>query len=199
MEKFPDWITAVSTALTAVAAIGAGIVAFIGYKRDGQPPLPVIEPTFLWMPPLRGRFIRLDIIARNQLYETIILDSIRIVRPRGMTFATEKQRQLQEPPNTRTRIEKTSDVSRRLEWEIAPIGETATHFRGSQFEMTDRTDVHERLFYLSPPEGWDGGIVRIELKLLSKALTIRPRRITIKRQITVAPKMQTEANASSDD
>jgi hypothetical protein len=70
-SQLPDWITAVSTAVTALAAIVGGGIAWIGLHRENKPPLPVIEPDFNWVDPKYGRYIRLDIVIRNQLYETI--------------------------------------------------------------------------------------------------------------------------------
>jgi hypothetical protein len=200
VDKLPDWITAISTATTAFVAIVGAVIAYVAYRRDGLPPMPVIEVEVRWENPKRGLFVVMEIVTRNQLYETVTVDNIRIKKPHGMTLAIEKQYRIQESlKNTKieNRIEPIAIVSQPLDWEIAPIGETSTAFRGTQHEQTWRRDVHSRNIYLSPPNGWLGGRIEIELTVSSKALTIRPRRITIKRQVPVAPKMQSAEIANN--
>ena len=95
------------------------------------------------------------------------------------------------------KYEPTNQNKTTLDWEIAPIGTTSTAFRGTPHEWIERRDVHSREFYLLPSRSWNGGLIAIELRLLSKALMIRPRRIVIKRQVPVAPNMQMEEKANT--
>jgi hypothetical protein len=190
-QHLPDWITAFATAITAVAAIFAGAVAFVSYKREGRAPMPVIEPHFSWVRPKRGRFVYLEITARNQLYETITLQKIVIKKPRKMTFCAVVQDEKQT-------IQPTQLREMELDWSLAPIGETRTWpSHSSMGPRIERLDVDRQHIYLSPPVGWNGGMIEVQLLILSKALTIRPRRITIRRQVSAAPIMQTEENANS--
>jgi hypothetical protein len=187
-----EWITAASTFLTA-------LIAFLALRKSGLPSMPVVEPDLVWTPPQYGRFIQLRIVVRNQLYETISFDRMSIRKPRGMRFASQEFTKKDGPHGTIQipSYEPTDERQIALDWNIAPIGETHTYFPGTPVESTQRKDVHQKDFYFSPPPSWNGGTIAVELRLLSKALTIRPRRITIKRQVAVAPKMQTDANASN--
>jgi hypothetical protein len=197
LTHLPDWITAISTAVTATAAIAAGFIAWVSLRRQSMPALPVIEPDFQWLQSQSKRFLRLNIVVRNQLYETIIIERITIKNPRGMTFATETQRNISGPktfgPNAgkiplvwrENFYEKHETVEVALDWSISPVG-TVSSVPYPEPEMA-RRDVHSRTFFLAPPSHWNEGTVRIELQLVSKALTIRRRRITIKRNVNTAP------------
>jgi hypothetical protein len=191
-----DWITAVSTAITALAAVLASIIGFVEYKRGGRVPLPLIEPTFSWVDPKDGHFLQLHIVIRNQLSETIIFEHMKIRKPRGMTFALLKRESSHYlgPMGKKRSINfvRTDFPHQPLNWQLSPIGEESAAFRGSQHEMTWRLDVHVEDLYFSPPRSWNGGEIAIELILLSKALTIRPRRFTIKRRVGAPPGTQAD-------
>jgi hypothetical protein len=83
-----------------------------------------------------------------------------------------------------------------LNREISPLGTTSGLFY--PFDPTvRRADVSSIDLYLSPPDKWDGGTVKVDLRISSKSLTIRDKRITIKRRISPRPPKQTDEKARS--
>src|SRR5579863_9219295 len=90
MDKLPDWITAVSTAVTALAAIVAGIIAWLAYHREGRARLPIFEVSHDWDKredgPPRHLF---QVVVRNLMYESITVETVRILKPATATLARE--------------------------------------------------------------------------------------------------------------
>lgn len=82
-----DWITAVSTAATAIVAGIAGFIAWLAYRRDARASLPIIEAELMWTKQDVGDYVNLVLIIRNQLYERISLDSAHVRRPKHMTIS----------------------------------------------------------------------------------------------------------------
>ena len=60
-------------------------------------------------------------------------------------------------------------------------------------------DVYFLDLYLLPPPHWSAGRIKIALRISSRALTIRDKRIVIKRRVSAIQRTQTEANARSPD
>jgi hypothetical protein len=58
-------------------------------------------------------------------------------------------------------------------------------------------NVLTRDFYLWPADFWDGGTLKVALRLSIKALTIRHKRIVIKRRISPRPSRQTDERANN--
>jgi hypothetical protein len=186
MSSLPDWITAASTAATAIAAFVATIIAWRAYNRDGRAPLPVIEPEFDWS--RADGFLSLRVIVRNQIYETVTIESLRVLAPRGATIAQTK-------PNDKGRSEiiPTADRFRELDWSVAPIGETSHSLRG----RPHRRDVTWEWFYFSLPQSWRGGNVKVEFRISSAMRTIRDRRIVVSRHVKAAPETKIDASANN--
>jgi hypothetical protein len=102
-----DWITAVSTALTAVAAFAGGAIAWIGLRRDRHAFFPIIEADIKWAKPSgQSRYLILDLIIRNQLYETLTLDTIRVRKPKGSLISALNFSAMGSPRFLRERWEK---------------------------------------------------------------------------------------------
>jgi len=189
--QLSDWITAISTAATAIAATFAGIIAWLSLRRAARAPLPIFEPRFHWSTsePTIG-LLQLSLVIRNHLDEAIVVDSVTVKRPRGMTVCSMKYNGY-----GGAEIKITTDRSSNLGWGVGPPGDYASQaFGGPQ-----RKDVAYQNLYFSVPEGWTGGKAIVVFRVSSMALTIRDKRITITRQVPVAPKTQTEAKASSAD
>ena len=182
MDRLPEWITAIATAATAVAASAAGFIAWVSLRRDAAALPPIIEVSWAW--PHEERTIYVAMVFRNRLYETLIIDSIRVVQPKKTTIQSEV-------PNGRggTTTVPSTDTKREVKWPIGALG--------TERSMTQPGAVTYHWFELKPPSTWDGGWLVLQLRISSKALTIRDRRITIKRHIPTTPKTQTDAKASS--
>jgi hypothetical protein len=82
-----DWITASSTAVTAVATAVAGFIAWLAFRRDARSSPPIVETNIKWADKKLERYIEFRPLIRNQLYETITLDSVKILRPRAARVA----------------------------------------------------------------------------------------------------------------
>jgi hypothetical protein len=77
---------------------------------------------------------------------------------------------------------------------IAPIGFTSDSLHPG---VKRKADTYHKEFYISPPDDWGEGSVKIDLRISSKALTIRDRRITIHKRIKPNPISNTDVIANS--
>jgi hypothetical protein len=189
-HSLPEWITAAATAATAIAAVIAGAIAWLSFRREGKPRLPVIEPEFSWAENVPNR-LNLRLIVRNQIYETLIVDCVSICHPRGATIMIEKN-------NGRggTDILPTTETHMVLDWSVDPIGSVGTSFFYAR--ETVATDVGSRWLFFAMPPNWEGGEVKLEFRLSSAALTIRDKRIVVKRHVPAAPNTQSDPKASNE-
>jgi hypothetical protein len=178
--SWTDWITAGATAATALAAIIGGFIAWCGLRRDLNSQLPIVEADFRWMEPAYGEYLALTLVIRNQLYERLVLESARVKRPRHMLISKDTQTG---KDGGFGGIVKGTLSTVEINRPIAPIGTETDMFRG----MPQRMDVSHVELYLSPPDNWDGGRVIIHLRIASKSLATRPRRVVIKRKIDPRP------------
>jgi hypothetical protein len=181
MDRLPEWITSVATAATAVAAAVTGFIAWLALRREAQPLPPVIEISCTW--PYKDRTLTLSLVIRNRIYETVTIDSVRVVRPKGMTLNVDI-------PDGRGGYtsQPTTERERALKWSVGALG--------TDQSVTQSGDVSYHWLALKPPVDWDGGWIVLEFRISSKALTIRDKRMVIKRQVPTAPKTQTEAKAN---
>jgi hypothetical protein len=186
-----DWITAVSTGVTALAAGIAGFIAWLAFRRDVKSSFPIVEANITWADERYGNYIEFRPVIRNQLYETIVLNSVQIKRPRGAFIA---KKIFQDFYGDLIGLEKGSSTIAVVNREIRPA-ESTTDFASPG--LMRPADIYVESFYFSPPEEWVGGTVKLILRLSSKALTIRDRRITIKRRMSPRPVRQTEEKANS--
>jgi len=167
--QLTDWITAGATAITAVATGVAGLVAYLALRRDSTKELPVVEA--ILKPAGKSDALSLQAVIRNRIAETLVAESVRVTRPKGASLARMQ----------------SAGVSRRdatsgelmLGIEIPPAGSS---IRGGPFDGTysDSANVWLLLF---PPQGWSAGVVEIQFRISSRALTIRDKRIVVRRSI----------------
>lgn len=192
---FANWITAISTAATAIAAAVAGFIAWQALRRDIVRSLPIVETNLKWISVGDATCLALEIIIRNQLLETISLDTLRIDSPRGSVFGGAKFVNLTGYAGQETLAELTRGATNAvtINQQIDPVGTLRTIASGFP---PQKADTWERTLYLWPPEAWDGGIVKVTFRISSKALTIRDKRIARKSRISARPIKQTEAKAS---
>lgn len=176
-----DWITAISTFLTAAATGIAALVGIAALKREAKKHHPVIEPTFNH---LQGGALSLRAVIRNRLTETLIAESVLIKKPVGMGVAKSSVKGVGRKESTLEELP--------LRIEIEPAGSS---LHGGAFDGSPM-NTHTVHLVLFPPEGWVSGVVEIEFRLSSMASTIRDKRIVIKRRITALKATQTDANAN---
>lgn len=188
-SQLTDWITAVATAATALAAGIAGFIAWLAYRRDQRLSLPTVEAVLRWVRDQDDDFILLKLIIRNPLWETIILESAHAKYPQS-TLISSKYENIN---GEMTPIKKGESSYTDIDDEIYSYGSTSDFYPGRSV----RADVYHRDIYLLPPRDWSGDKVRIDLFISSRALTLRHKRVTIKRRISPRPSKQTEANARS--
>ena len=176
-----DWITAAATVATALATAVAGFAAWRTGRREARSILPIIEPTLKRLATASGRHIAVHFVIRNVLYETLIVESARVVSPRATILSKNLQRSLD--VNARqTEIELGSSNEANLGWTIGPVGATSAALlppgMGPRSLDTFTGDI-----YLTPRPTWKGGEVKIVLVISSKGLTIRRKSVTITRHI----------------
>lgn len=126
------------------------------------------------------------------MHETLSIDSARIMRPKGSTFITPNRTDIfgaASQPEKKTDFLKLTD-------RVSPIGSRTDIYSPvpGQMRSTDYADIE---LFLVPPSDWDGGSVTIDLRISSKALTLRSNRTVIKRRITARPVKQIEEKAIS--
>jgi hypothetical protein len=178
-----DWITAAATGTTAIAATIAGFVAWLAFRRDSRNQLPIIEADFGFEWPYRV----LNLIIRNRLPETIVVTSAIIRRPKGSLISKPEW-------SSKGGIEIKQPTSNRvdLDFDVAPFGAATVGIPGApMYADAQRCDL-----YLLLPIDWTSGIVVIDLRISSRALTLRNKRMVIKRFTTAPPARKTAASAN---
>jgi hypothetical protein len=176
-----DWITAAATGATAAIA---GYIAWLGLHRDSVARLPVVEAELS----NDGGQCTLRLIVRNRLPEAIVVTSARIRRPKSALISrvsTSSYGEGEVEPPTSDRVD--------LNVEIAAAGTERVDNQGGPCEA----DVKPLTLYLFPPVGWVGGSAVIDLRISSRALTLRDKRIAIRRFMPAHAAMKTAARASS--
>jgi hypothetical protein len=184
---WPDWITAVSTALTAILTGFAGFAAVVALRRDTKRQQPIVEPKLRWS----EGYILASITVRNRLPESIIITSAEVKKPRRAKISYGRR-------NVSVPIGNSEPIPPELQKiplniDVAPIGTEPNRFDGILMSAGEARSCE---FYIQPPAEWRGGNVRIDLRISSMALTIRDRRMVITRTISAPPTRQTDEKAS---
>lgn len=179
----PNWITAVATVATA-------IIAYLGFWRTRV--RPVIETNeLLWnTSPEQLQYLELRVAVRNPLWETLIIRSVCVKRPKKSTFAV-----LGGPIPYDPIIQATELHKLKLNWEIGAIGELYEN-APSRYAPSN---ILYRSIYIIPPPDWLGGEVKIIFCLSSMASTMRDKRIVIRKHVKAAAKRITDDTASNHD
>ncbi len=178
-----DWITAAATGATAIAATIAGFIAWLAFRRDSKNLLPIIEADFQYEAP----YWALNLVIRNRLPETIVVTSAKIKRPKGSLISKAVWSltggiEIKQP--TLNRID--------IDFEIAPFGATRVEIPGARMYA----DAQHIDLYLLAPVKWTSGIIVVDLRISSKSLTLRDKRMVIKRFITPPAAIKTAASAN---
>jgi hypothetical protein len=162
------WITAWATALTAILTGTGGLAAWLSLRRERQRELPIIERSARWS----DDHVTVDVTIRNRLPETITLEEITVLAPRGATISSAYGPPRSEDPwrgpgppvrTTAKTLEKGS--------EIRPLGTPRGDFHGG--------DAGRVEFAIWPPASWKQGTLKVALRISSKAGTIRGRRAVL--------------------
>jgi hypothetical protein len=172
-----DWITAAATGTTAIAATIAGFIAWLAFRRDSRNQLPIIEADFGF----EWSYRVLNLIIRNRLPETIVVTSegSLISKPE---WSSKGGIEIKQP--TSNRVE--------LDFDVAPFGAATVGIPGApMYADAQRCDL-----YLLFPTKWTSGIVVIDLRISSKALTLGNKRMVVKRFTSAPPARKTVANAN---
>jgi hypothetical protein len=186
-----DWITAASTAATAIAAALAGWIAFAALRRDTKASLPTIETDIRWCAEADGeQYILLEVLIRNPRWETIIIESAKVVAPRNATISDK----FKYVNGTMVRQIRGDGSSIDMNVRVGSYGSESDLFSPGR---PQRSDICRHEIYLLPPPDWSEGSMRVDLRISSKALTIRHKRIVIRRRIGARPKRQIEENANN--
>jgi hypothetical protein len=189
VPSWTDWVTAISTAGTAVAASAAGIAAWLGYRRDSRLWRPVIETKTEWRALSGENCIVSNVIVRNQLRETIVVKSARAIKPRGMTMTDTPVR------NRNGGAGETVEINR----SINPVGSNTGGSPLGQALGVQPTDLATFDFYLLPPPQWSAGRIAVEVRIEMRSVATRAKRMVIKRRITAVNNTHTDANAKKPD
>jgi hypothetical protein len=168
-------------AATALAAIIAGCIAWRSLRRDIDSQVPIVEAEFRWMEPAQGDYLGLTLVIRNQLYERLVLEVAHAKKPRHTLISKDRQRG---KDGGLAGVVKGTLSTVEINREIAPIGTATALFSPG---MLQRMDVSRVELFLSPPDNWDGGRLIIHLRIASKSLATRPRRVVINKKIDPRP------------
>jgi hypothetical protein len=174
--RLSDWITAI-----------AGWAAVLAYRRVAKRDFPIIEPYFGWSTEGGiGPHIRLQLAIRNRLDETLVISECKIKKPKGSTISMGTSADyfgiVVPSKGSASRIS--------LNYEISPSG--TSFWAGGEV----RGDNRSLTLFLCPPDDWRAGKIVVRLLISSRSSTIRDKRIVIKRRLTAANDMQTDAKAS---
>jgi hypothetical protein len=191
-----DWVTAAATAITALLVGFSGFVAWLAYRRDKRRDLPVIEPCAIWEDDKGlGHYLHLRLIITNRLDETVILNTVSVRRPRGALVSAGMRVNTGYSGGTLAATRGSSDT--------VVLGETISSagsaFLGAMDGHSIRIDTAELSLYIFPPSTWLSGEVLIILRVSSKALTIRDKRMVIKSRVPAATVKRTDEAASNTD
>jgi hypothetical protein len=186
VNALTDWVTATSTAITAILVGLSGWVAWLTYLRDKRRELPVIEPTFDWKEDATvGPYIKLRLWVVNRLDETLLIEAISVRCPRKSL--------LSEGITTRNQIGHSVTLPARGSTNSLVIKERIES-AGSNMERLpghrSRTDVSAIEFFIFPPSKWASGKISIILRISSKARTILNRRMVIVAKVAARPELK---------
>jgi hypothetical protein len=181
-----DWITAAATTATALVGALAVWLALLTYRREARKELPLVESDVsLGDAPDIGRFVLARLVVKNRIDETLIVNRIAVLRPKGAVVSLGRQPQ---PPDhggvfpARGESNAVSPARNVLPSET-PFGRRS--MSGAEFTL-----------FVCPPSAWTPAPLRIEVVMSSKASTIRDRRIIVKTRAPPAIASQTDAKAS---
>jgi hypothetical protein len=165
--SIPEWITAAATTVTA-------LIGWFAYRYSLRSAAPIVESDEPeWTP--RGN-IGWRITIRNRSAMAHRLLTLRIRKPKlGMISL----------PNSKVGPAQTLDISWLTLWPIGTISNLLIQYPSDQTTL----DI-----LLTPPSGWLGGALRIDLAIADKSSRPRHRRFVVAKLISATPS-RTNADA----
>src|ERR1700722_5877509 len=95
MAASPQWtdlITAISTALTAIAAVATGAIAYIALRRDARRELAHVEAYLKWAEDAElGPYLSIRLKALNRSYETLTLAKCSVDKPKDTKLSSGRE------------------------------------------------------------------------------------------------------------
>ena len=170
-----------STAATGVFAAIGSVIAYRSYKRDIAAGFPRVEPDLKWShDEVLGSYVGVQIFLVNRLDETLEITSAAVRKPRRSKISLGEWKVNKTGFNSYYATKaKGNNVEMKAE-----VSEAGSGWNDAgPFGRADRTQLR---FCVYPPRRWLGGSLRIDLRISSKALTIRDKRIVVQRRL--APK-----------
>lgn len=188
-----DWVTAISTATTAMIA---GLAVWFGLLRDKRARLPVVEHDAEWRSLGGEDYICFHVTVRNRLYEMINIRFARVSRPRGATLFDLSMIE-RDHSNRPARLPRSSSATLIINRDVRPIGDVPSRAADEGPFVASRVDVQFFDIYLRPPPHWSSGRTAIELRISSRASTIRDKRIIIRRRMEAINASNADESARS--
>lgn len=185
-NELANWITAASTALTAILTGTGGLAAWLVLRRDKLRELPVMERSIHAV----DDHLLLALTVRNRLDETIKLDRIELRQPKDATISPPYSSIAGAAP-----YGGPGPAVRGNERFLLPRYSVAAH--GTRPSQHSTGDVAYWKFAIWPSPSWEGGKIVIVLRISSMAETIRNRRIVIKNNVPAATVRQIAEKAKS--
>lgn len=179
-----DWITASATGATAIATAVAAFAAWRTLRRDAKSVLPVVEASLYWGNPDLGRHVCVHLVIRNVIYETLVIEAATVLIPRRALLSSTLVKPDVNGRATAIEIGKSAKLS--LGWKVPPFG-TERKAPSMLSAYVGRSDVFVGDLYVTPPEKWEGGEIKLTLRLSSKGRTIRDKSIPIVQSIGRRP------------
>lgn len=177
-NDWATWITAAATVATALLTGTGGFAAWLALSRERRKEMPILERSYTF----DGEKLKLGMMLRNRLPEVVVLDSIEVLKPQGMTITDEHgPRSSFGGPGaplrgTRSKVD--------FGYQVQPLGAAR-----SQISSGDSAYFN---FTFWPPESWSGGEVKLALRISSKADTIRNRRVVVTNIVTAPASKQSD-------
>jgi hypothetical protein len=168
-EVFPV-VTTIAAVIAAVGATVAAVFSALAHRRESAKGRTVIEAQPLWHP--RGLPV-LPITVRNLGNETLAIATAEIHRPKGAKITVDSQglyglTPAFDPPERQ-----------RLEINLVAFSITRTN-GGSPLSVLNEAVIP---LYFQPPQGWDGGWIKVRIAVSSLASDAKPRWIIVKRYL----------------
>ena len=116
----------------------------------------------------------------NRLDEALIVDRITIRKPKR-ALLRHWETALADLPAAAT---------------LRPAGRASAVFQIGRRNASATFGGGEIVIYVIPPAGWSSGMIRLDLRISSKAATLRDRRIVVHAMTSAKPSSTTDENAS---
>ena len=183
-SSWTDWMTAVATAVTAFFVALGWVAAVAASRRNTKRLLPTTELAFMGEGRSMdfGDFLQVRISITNRLDETIVIRKIIVRKPTNSFVSSGEWIQGSYIGQKSPALGETNFVQPNIT--IQEKVPTAIHYE---------TPID---LYVVPPEGWQSGVLRLDVFVSSNADTIRNKRIVVKKDIKLPRAIKRAAMAN---